>query len=65
LPNERGERPVYGNNARQQRDPHFRDYVWFHEYFDGDSARGLGASHQTGWTGCVAKLMQPRRYDGH
>ena len=65
LPNEQGERPVYGDNARQQHDPYFRDYIWFHEYFDGDTARGLGASHQTGWTGCVAKLLQPRRPGGH
>jgi hypothetical protein len=42
-------------------DPHFRDYVLFHEYFHGDTGRGVGASHQTGWTGLVAKLLQPRR----
>lgn len=39
-------------------DPHFRDYVLFHEYFHGDNGRGVGASHQTGWTGLVAKLLQ-------
>ena len=44
-----------------QADPHFRDYVPFHEYFHGDTGRGLGASHQTGWTGLIAKLIQPRR----
>jgi hypothetical protein len=44
-----------------QEDPHFRDYLHFYEYFHGDSGRGVGASHQTGWTGLVAKLMQPRR----
>jgi mannosylglycerate hydrolase MGH1-like protein len=62
LKDERGLRPVYGTDARLQRDPHFRDYVLFYEYFHGDSGRGLGASHQTGWTGLVAKLLMPR-YD--
>jgi hypothetical protein len=61
LRNERGERPVFGASARMQRDPHFRDYLLFHEYFHGDDGSGLGASHQTGWTGLVAKLLQPRR----
>jgi hypothetical protein len=42
-------------------DPHFRDYILFHEYFHGDNGRGLGASHQTGWTGLIAKLLQPRK----
>jgi len=41
-----------------QRDPHFRDHLLFHEYFDGDDGSGVGASHQTGWTGLVAKLLQ-------
>jgi hypothetical protein len=41
-------------------DPHFKDYVLFHEYFHGDTGRGVGASHQTGWTGLIAKLLQPR-----
>ncbi len=53
-----GMRPVLGRNERMQRDPHFRDLVPFHEYFHGDDGSGLGASHQTGWTGLVAKLMQ-------
>jgi hypothetical protein len=56
-----GRRAVFGENARLQDDPHFRDYVLFYEYFHGDSGRGVGASHQTGWTGLVAKLLQPRR----
>jgi hypothetical protein len=43
-----------------QSDPHFRDHVLFYEYFHGDSGRGVGASHQTGWTGLVAKLLLPR-----
>jgi hypothetical protein len=55
-----GLRPVFGHHARLQRDPHFRDHVLFYEYFHGDSGRGVGASHQTGWTGLVAKLLMPR-----
>ncbi|MEP7307466.1 MAG: glucosidase [Acidobacteriota bacterium] len=55
-----GRRPVFGDNRRLQDDPHFRDHVLFHEYFHGDTGRGVGASHQTGWTGLVAKLLQPR-----
>jgi hypothetical protein len=43
-----------------QTDPHFRDHVLFYEYFHGDSGRGVGAAHQTGWTGLVAKLLMPR-----
>jgi hypothetical protein len=54
-------RPVFGADEVLQKDPHFRDHVLFYEYFDGDSGRGVGASHQTGWTGLVAKLLQPRR----
>ncbi|MGE5027278.1 MAG: MGH1-like glycoside hydrolase domain-containing protein, partial [Betaproteobacteria bacterium] len=53
-----GHRPVFGEQAKQQNDPHFRDYILFHEFFHGDSGRGAGASHQTGWTGLVAKLLQ-------
>jgi hypothetical protein len=56
-----GQRPVFGQNAKLQTDPHFRDHVLFHEYFNGDNGRGLGAAHQTGWTGLVAKLIQPPR----
>ena len=44
-----------------QNDPHFNDYILFYEYFHADTGKGLGASHQTGWTGLVAKLLQPRR----
>jgi Mannosylglycerate hydrolase MGH1-like glycoside hydrolase domain/Glycosyl hydrolase family 63 C-terminal domain len=61
LRNADGRRPVFGDNVKVQNDPHFRDYILFHEYFHGDSGRGVGASHQTGWTGLVAKLLQPRR----
>jgi mannosylglycerate hydrolase MGH1-like protein len=60
LTSQSGHRPVFGDNHRLQHDPHFRDYALFHEYFHGDTGRGLGASHQTGWTGLVAKLLQPR-----
>jgi hypothetical protein len=53
-----GRRPVYGAIETFQRDPHWRDLILFHEYFHGDTGAGLGASHQTGWTGLVAKLLQ-------
>ena len=55
-----GRRAVFGDNPKLQNDPHFRDYIPFYEYFHGDSGRGVGASHQTGWTGLIAKLMLPR-----
>ena len=51
-------RPVYGGVSPLQQDPHWRDRIPFHEYFHGDNGAGLGASHQTGWTGAVAKLIQ-------
>jgi hypothetical protein len=54
-----GKRPVLNYHRKQASDPHFRDYILFHEYFHGDTGRGVGASHQTGWTGLVAKLLQP------
>jgi hypothetical protein len=56
-----GRRPAFGDNVKLQTDPHFRDYLLFHEYFHGETGAGLGASHQTGWTGLIAKLLQPRR----
>ena len=52
-----GRRPVFGDNQKFQSDPHWRDYVPFHEYFHGDSGSGVGASHQTGWTALVAKMI--------
>ncbi|MEO1792259.1 MAG: glucosidase [Cyanobacteria bacterium J06629_19] len=55
--NEDGHRPVYGNNETFQNDPHWRDHILFYEYFNGDTGEGIGASHQTGWTGLVAKLI--------
>ncbi len=53
-----GRRPVYGTTEKLQRDPLWRDYVWFFEYFHGDNGAGLGASHQTGWTATVARMLQ-------
>ena len=58
LPGGDGKRPVYNGKQLFQSDPNFRDYVLFYEYFHGDTGAGLGASHQTGWTGLVAKLLQ-------
>jgi len=52
-----GRRPVYGGTAKFQNDPHWRDLILFYEYFHGDNGAGLGASHQTGWTGLVALLV--------
>jgi hypothetical protein len=57
----KGRRSVFGEHQKLQTDPHFRDHVLFPEYFHGESGRGLGASHQTGWTGLIAKLLKPRR----
>jgi hypothetical protein len=53
-----GRRPVYGGTEKFQADPNWRDYILFYEYFHGDNGAGLGASHQTGWTGLVARLIQ-------
>ncbi|CAI4032122.1 Mannosyl oligosaccharide glucosidase [Nitrospira tepida] len=58
LRNADGKRPVYGGTKKYQEDPHWRDHILFYEYFHGDNGAGLGASHQTGWTGVVAKLIQ-------
>jgi hypothetical protein len=55
---EHGRRPVYGGAEKFQTDPHWREHILFYEYFHGDNGAGLGASHQTGWTGLVAKLTQ-------
>jgi len=55
---EHGGRPVYGGTEKFQNDPHWRDHILFYEYFHGDNGAGLGASHQTGWTGLVAKTIQ-------
>ncbi|KFF20093.1 MGH1-like glycoside hydrolase domain-containing protein [Chryseobacterium sp. JM1] len=60
LKDENGNRPVNGQYERFQTDPDFKDYILFYEYFHGDNGRGVGASHQTGWTGLIAKILQPR-----
>ena len=52
-----GKRPIYGNQTKFQEDPHFKDHLLFYEYFHGDSGKGLGASHQTGWTALVAEMI--------
>jgi len=61
LRDEKGLRAVFGNCDKMQHDPHFKDYVLFFEYFNGDNGTGLGASHQTGWTGLIGKLLMPRK----
>jgi hypothetical protein len=53
-----GRRPVYGGTEKFQSDPHWRDNILFYEYFHGDNGAGIGASHQTGWTGCIARIIQ-------
>jgi hypothetical protein len=58
LRNGDGTRPVFGNYPKMQNDPNVRDHLLFYEYFHGDDGSGVGASHQTGWTGLVAKLLQ-------
>ncbi|MEW6131409.1 MAG: glucosidase [Acidobacteriota bacterium] len=58
LRDSQGKRPVFGGQEKFQSDPHWKDYLWFYEYFHGDNGAGIGASHQTGWTGLVAKLLQ-------
>jgi hypothetical protein len=58
LQDKSGRRPVYGATEKFQTDPHWKDYILFYEYFHGDNGAGLGASHQTGWTGLVAKLIE-------
>jgi hypothetical protein len=60
LRNQEGYRPFHGDSELQRRDQHFRDLILFYEYFHGDTGRGTGASHQTGWTGLVAKLLEPQ-----
>lgn len=57
VPDQNGRRPVFGGTEKFQNDPHWRDYLLFYEYFHGDDGSGLGASHQTGWTGTLASLL--------
>ena len=61
LQDERGQRAVYAGDEKHSHDEHFKDNLLFYEYFDGDNGRGVGASHQTGWTGLIAKLLTPRK----
>jgi hypothetical protein len=56
-----GKRPAFGMHDKLNLDPNFKNYILFNEYFHGENGRGLGASHQTGWTGLIAKLIQPYR----
>lgn len=58
---EKGNRPVFGDYEKFQKDPHFNDYVWFHEHFHGEDGHGLGGSHHTGWTGLIANLIEELR----
>jgi hypothetical protein len=58
-----GQRPVLKTHPKLAGDPQFKDYLLFHEYFHGDNGRGVGASHQTGWTALVAKLLFPPRHE--
>jgi hypothetical protein len=60
LEDENGKRAFNGQYPRFQEDEDFKDYILFYEYFHGDNGRGVGASHQTGWTGLIAKMLQPR-----
>jgi hypothetical protein len=62
LPDANGKRPVFNHHAKLQDDPHFRDHLLFYEYFHGDTGRGVGASHQTGWTGLIAALIAPHEH---
>lgn len=58
LPDSNGRRPVYGGAEKFQNDPYWKDLILFYEYFHGDNGAGIGASHQTGWTGCIARIIQ-------
>jgi hypothetical protein len=58
LPGDGGARPCHGKDRRFALDPHFHDLLLFHEYFNGDDGRGLGASHQTGWTALATRLLE-------
>ena len=61
LRDDQGRRAVFGDDKKRQTDLHFRDSLLVYEYFHGDTGRGAGASHQTGWTGVIATLLQPQR----
>jgi len=61
LKDDAGRRPFNGNYEKLRHDPNFSNYILFYEHFHGDNGRGVGASHQTGWSGLIAKLLQPRK----
>ncbi|MHA4812320.1 MGH1-like glycoside hydrolase domain-containing protein [Flavitalea flava] len=61
LRDDKGRRAIYGDCEKMQTDPHFKEHILFYEYFHGDNGRGMGASHQTGWTGLIGKLLMPRK----
>ncbi len=61
LPDQNGNRPCHGGDSRYATNPDWRDLILFYEYFHGDTGRGIGASHQTGWTALVAKLFEEHR----
>ena len=61
LKDESGRRPVFNNSEKMRGDPNFQDYILFYEYFHGENGRGVGASHQTGWTGLIANLLKPNQ----
>jgi hypothetical protein len=63
LPDEKGDRPCHGGEPRYAKDPDWKDLILFYEYFHGDNGKGLGASHQTGWTALVAKLLEGHDHD--
>jgi hypothetical protein len=63
-PDENGHRPCHGGDSRYASDPAWRDLILFHEFFHADTGRGCGASHQTGWTACIAKMLTPRTAHG-
>lgn len=63
IKNKSGERPLYGKKRKLQEDPHFQDHLCFYEHFHGDNGRGLGASHQNGWTGLIANLIDDMKRD--
>jgi hypothetical protein len=64
LPNKEGNRPCHGEDKRYSNDPEYKELVLFYEYFHGESGKGLGASHQTGWTALVTKLIKKLKRRG-
>ena len=58
MPDQKGTRPALAANPKFANDSHWRDLIWFHEYYHGDTGQGLGANHQTGWTALIARLIE-------